>query len=491
MQLYRPVRMVQRAMPGLLREAAPSVAYTYGRRMLNAAGGRIRNFRRSLFGRALEGAIVARNLNSNMPPSRSRSRLGTPQSLQTRGRSMTRRTSRTRSASRSSRRMSVSRMRSLSRATSRATSVSTKDGRKSGVIQNIKAKTTGKRGKINKRQNYTGVTKTWEAYGKVTGLNAVYLGHATCAYTRIFEMIFRALTKELALKLGIAVSDFSLPCGFVLTGDTWRVNYRVSTESALLSNFNFISGGPAYSLENVATGLWTNFLVALKDTDPNSQAELISMEYIPSSNIAGAYPYTRIDLKYMKVNMSVVSSLKFQNQTPSGLESDEIERVDQCPLEGKLYIGSGTGTRTVSDIATSGNTLIAQENSAITAAFAPGPGTNQVFLKEPPPAKDFLNVSHCQYVSIDPGQIMKNTLKASHNMYINDFIRHLLTGGSLAPTRVFSKLGKFTLFGMEKAIYNPEEAAGINLVWEINQYYKCNTYYAQQPPTAHVVQADG
>lgn len=400
-----------------------------------------------------------------------------------RGRTLRRRTSRSRSTSARSRR-SQSAFTARTRRNVRRR-VSVLNGNKSNSIATVSVKKINR----NKRRVYSGVTKSYETYGTLTGISSAYVGHATSVYIRVLEACWRAVIKQMAIKMCITVADFDQSNPLLFTGDKWTILYQPDTSGSVIA-INWFSINNGYTLNNVVDGLYLAFLVALKDVDPNSQATMIALEYVPVSAAAGAYPYQRMDLKSVKINMQIVSSLKFQNQTNSGV-SEEIERVDQSPLEGKLYIGTGTGTDTVSSLVSISNTLVAQEQGQITAAFAVGAGLNQNYLKDPPPAKDLLHVKYSQYQSVDPGQIIKHSLKASHNMLLNDYIRVCISGGAAAPTRVLSKIGKFAIFGMEKAIYNPLEGNNVTLVWEINQYFKAKCYLTKQPPTAHVASVNG
>lgn len=400
-----------------------------------------------------------------------------------RGRTVRRRTSRSRSSSIRSRRSRSIRRQQTNRNMRRR--VGTSNGNKSNSIATVSVKKINR----NKRRVFSGVTKSFETYGTISGISSAYVGHATSVYIRVLEQCWRCIIKEMAIKMCVTVADFDQSNPLLYTGDRWTILYHTDIASGV-SAINWVSVNDGYTLNNVLAGLYLAFLVALKDVDPNSQAQMIALEYIPVSAAAGAYPYQRMDLKSVKVNMEIVSSLKFQNQTNSGV-SEEIERVDQSPLEGKLYIGTGTGTDTVSSLLSSSNSLVAQEQGQITAAFAVGAGLNQQYLKDPPPAKDLLHVKYSQYQSVDPGQIIKHSLKASHNMLLNDYIRVCLSGGSAAPARVLNKIGKFAIFGMEKAIYNPVEGNNVTLVWEINQYFKAKCYHTKKPPTAHVASVDG
>ena len=489
MSVYRPLRTVQRNLGWGPIQALG--AYAAGR-ALNYGRSSFRRIRNSVYGRAVPAVIAAtlaeraRRVRAENNNNNSRNMPATPRG-RTRTRSAPATPSRTRANSvRSSTRsrMSTRTRRSATNSVSTGSSVALNGGKNSlGKVYKGKTK------KVRKQKLDKGITYSVEQYGGVTSNFCVYFGHSSHNLTPTFRVIFLSLVKKLAMKIGMPVRDFSEGQNFTAIGDLWSMTYAISQEAGPVAAINYTTVGAAYNLDTVANNLLISAL-NLFNANPNNQLQFLSFEYTPSSALAGAYTYQRLDLKSMVCEVKCTSRLKFQNRTKSAGADENVDVVDSRPLEGRQYIGTGNGTDHVSAQRTVGATLVTDRDTALLSF-----GWNLVgdpnWLKSPPPTKDLLDVKQSSKIGIAPGEIQTHQLKHTVKMYFNSFIAKLVGGATAMPARMKTSLGKFGFISLERMIFDTQADQSIDIVYQLDQFFQADCYGSPKTKTATIVQETG
>ena len=313
--------------------------------------------------------------------------------------------------------------------------------------------------KFQKRDKFDyGISWVTEFSSNIQGGTSVYIGHATCTEIRIFRTLFMSLVKALALKTGMPVDDFTVLYSGLGAGDLWSMEYSDGpTGSTLLYSYTTPA---SYVLFDVVNNMQAFF----SGLAGNDQIQLLNFQYRPANGTG--YPFTNLELKQAVLHMAVESELKYQNRTLSLSGSGSTDLVDTNPLCGRAYAGTGSGTDTVSHRRLLGSALYADNTGMITYG-----GTLSGTFREPPPAKDFINVKSSSKISIAPGEIQTHKLHYRVKMYVNTVMRIFL-GGPTAQSRPAEPFGKFAIIGLERALYDQVEEPIVTIAFELNQSFK-------------------
>jgi len=173
-------------------------------------------------------------------------------------------------------------------------------------------------------------------------------------------------------------------------------------------------------------------------------------------------------LKHCKVEFVAKSALKIQNRTVNTVGDTEADEVDNVPLAGIGYEGTGTGTIYIRKATTSGAqpTFVGSNNLGMILLK---PGATHNAPTEPPNPENFDKVSRESKIKIEPGEIKTSVLKWHKKMSFNDFwaVTHPHGAGSTFITR--RKIGSFRFFGIEKMIHFATADTSIQTVYE-HQY---------------------
>jgi len=335
-------------------------------------------------------------------------------------------------------------MRTASRSTTRSRSRSTARTARSRRSNNISVpahnRVVGHTTRLlpaSKLMKY-GVQTCTETGGIVTSDYCRYIGHATCPNGFMKRTFWRALLKNLLIRISKLnpVWD-ATPLDFGVT-DTIVIKWRPQMGSATADSFQPFAY-VAQTQEELAIEMHNYFISA------QQQFEIIGMFYKPLNLNPGSY---YVDLKNARVTMDCVSTFKMQNQSVTITADDEADNVNNVPLVGKVYEGRGTGTRWVGGTA-----------SAVPFICDPLKGiinkdgiTNQ--LAEPPSAKLFEQVTGSGKVSIAPGEVVTSKLHYQKEVSLQHFITLVWDfTNETAPNNYKMKYnGSFKIYALEKLI---------------------------------------
>lgn len=326
-----------------------------------------------------------------------------------------------------------------------------------------------------------GIVLSYERGGQVvsTGIGATaeqvnYVGHSTMPYVQVRVNMWRAFVKFFAEKCGYTITsmnDVALKDSSATAGITWVIQYRKAPGAPILTQ--------QVSLSNVGT--WEQLATGFRNSFVDS-TNYVFERLECFNNINGVFIGTNyFDLTKCKLHMYCKSTLKIQNRTINTSGNIESDDVDNVPLYGKSYEGTGNGAFFLKN-ADSTQPFIADANSGL---ILPGPILtlgNFYELNEPPNFKQFQYVKKHGKAHLDPGQIKTSVLVHTANFTwsrilneINQFYNNPGTGIEF-PQKNRISIGKFRFFAMEKMIQSIEtsDVNKINMAYEHD--YKLGCY---------------
>lgn len=347
------------------------------------------------------------------------------------------------------------------------TTVSRKKKKKSKLVT-MPAKTAGKMRRLKKRKVYKrksakraikGITLVKEAGGKTDNANCVYVGHSTCPQYTTKLMVGRAIGKSLFMNAGQQVQAVTDTMN-VTAGDQITITYRVSPVASLVTAvFTYIAG--ALTVE--AFAIWF--------ADPNRP-------WNAAGNTPSEYYFLRATLTtgnnnfWLRLDNAIVtvyakSSFKLQNRSTNEVDKDS-DVVDNIPVYGKRYVGTGTGS-----IHRNYGTAIGVNGDNTFGVISAIPTVNA--LEEPPQPHEFTRIRSFGKVKLEPGEIKTSVLVFKRRMTLDSLWQKLGYAGAPATTVVGrtsqhrSLFGKFGFMAIEK-IMDPGTDTGLSIAWEHNLF---------------------
>jgi len=301
-----------------------------------------------------------------------------------------------------------------------------------------------------------GVAFTYELGKVVSTGECQYIGHITHPQKLFLKNMWCSLLKALFIKAGVVFRTLEdvLP---TLSSDSVVVKYQknvlgtVSTfthtpgAGANLINMSdfFIASGPWYGATN--TSEWQDSAFV--------SIELKCTAFNPDVNSAF------LDMSNMRVKYDVKSALKFQNRTLSDSAGIEADDVDNVPLYGKVYEGTGTGAR----VSTASNASFFYGDTS--SGLITNTGATQNDIAEPPPPHMFPEVKKWSKISLSPGEIKTSVLSTRSSSKWND-IHNRIMMFSNSVSAVKRHIGKFRFFALEKIISSSVLGTDIQIAFE-------------------------
>lgn len=285
---------------------------------------------------------------------------------------------------------------------------------------------------------------------------SVYLGHSTVPLNLSRTHYWRAFTKALMRAIGINIEDFN----DFLVGTTIGVEfyYKINPNDPPTSHaFTFAPLVKTY--ENMAQEFSQHFINLLE-----------SLYFQKVHVVIANQPDKQFDLSKAKMEYYCKSSLKMQNQTVNAALDNDSDDVNNVPLYGKSYEGTGNGAFYIKDynqknfIGRQSDGLIIYQPDAITAAGTP----NDYALGEPQSYKLFKYVKKSGKIHLDAGQLKTSVLTFQKNMGFSAMWRNIDQIAFDNPA--WTTMGNFRFFGVEKMMQftQTNEANRIHLAYEVD-----------------------
>lgn len=319
------------------------------------------------------------------------------------------------------------------------------------------------------RQRYAralkGVTFQWERTAEITDDRCIYVTHHDLPYLTLLKASVYALLKKFLLKMNVDFSSWTdvLTTAFVPDGTTfsveWRQSYNVSTSVASCVKVAADTTFKALADRIFADIFVTQFLDA-SGIGFDSPAQLISME----TNIASRV--TRMNLIGARLDVMTRSALKMQNRSVPLTGDDQSDNVNNVPLEGKSYQGTGNG------FIGRDNATVIPPADGVWAWSSSGAGATAI-LQEPPEPYHFKYVNKVTKVKLPSGALNTSVLNGKLNMEFDRFLRYCRfirrsNGGTTALG--YTNMGHCRMFALERSIarLTTELQPGISIAAEID-----------------------
>jgi len=323
-----------------------------------------------------------------------------------------------------------------------------------------------KKYKITKthRKSIAGVSATHEVGRQlVSNGQCLWVGHNSAPIDQLWLNFWRVIVKKLLDRTGFPVRNFSEVMAQITPGDIVNLSFTVS-DGGSVSSANYTLTA-ADSVDTIVLALYNNILLRAEGI------VFTQIAYLPTTNAVGSgtdRPGTKLDLEHAMLDIYCKSTMKLQNRTQNS--SIDSEAVDNVPLYGKIYSGTGNGVNMLTSTSTGTQIqLIATNVNGLISGSETDLG-----MQEPPHAWFFPGVSKAGKAHLEPGAIKTSTLVYKKKMSINYFRKMI---GRQFSLTVKAKLpfGKYTFFGLEKMIQSAAPAAGnITVGVEINHFLSMN-----------------
>lgn len=338
----------------------------------------------------------------------------------------------------------------------RTVSVGTQTRRRRSTGPNVvNTNYTGRAGNANKRVKPLsqivkyGVQVTGEQGHIVSTDRCQFIGHATCPVDLCKRAFFRALVKLVLIRANKLNPKWDQVPWDTHPTDVIIIEYRESNDPT-----QFTIQSPAVAFGTLTQEGIANALFAVNYSDFTVFERVL---YRPKNDTVGG---VSINLLGAKVHMAAFSQLKMQNQTVHVAADNEADDVNNVPLIGKSYQGTGSGTNFITS--QSGTIPFIADN--ITGTINKASTANETH--EPPPARMFSQVRAAGGIRLGPGEIKTSTISYAKVMSLQNFAMLVFTGDptSASPNRYrYRKFGEFKMYALEKQLEFTAPAAETNI----------------------------
>jgi len=321
--------------------------------------------------------------------------------------------------------------------------------KKTRRVSKYKKKKRGKRSK-GKANFITGIQSRIEATQNVADLEAVYVGHTTCATTTIHDKVCMAISKALLMKEG-----FSIPT----VNDQVRVNVA-STLTLVYYNSPTSVIESVYSVNIIVYPTLVQFNTALKSlisqaiNGYDKQQQFVRLRWLSDDAAVGTYRFTHeFNLSSIVIDGFMKSTMSMQNSTPNATGGSDGKLIDvnnANPVRCIPYYGKGNGTFWLNRTAANAgyeSFLGDQSTGSITVLAKEASGK---VLDEPPLGKFFLHAKRAKGFVLQPGEIKVQQLYSPIHMNLRKYIEYY--EGYDEDDNNRQKMGKFQFFGIEKVL---------------------------------------
>lgn len=334
--------------------------------------------------------------------------------------------------------------------------------------------------KKTKRQSAEkkGVTYIYETGGVLDSATQSSLGHCNFAGYRILELVLGGLLHKMLQKLNHSYNSLDQVIGAnFLAGDEFIIWGR-NTEPAANGVIVNLAINPALTWKAAIDSMVTLYLSHVNvQNEEGVSPQFHYMEYRPANNIVlpaiHRYSRTLINIQDAKVHLYLKSDMKIQNRTVSVAADNEADDVNNVPLVGKTFDGSGTGAllniSASSGAAAADLRLLGQYQTGLIANMGSVLSTGG----EPLQKKNFKYVKYEGSLKLAPGEIKTSTLVHEQGHSLDLILKDLIQFDANAViTMNRNRFGKFRFFQFDRMIDigGLDNPSNITVAWEINLY---------------------
>jgi len=343
------------------------------------------------------------------------------------------------------------------------------------------------RGSVNVLDYYAkkGVVVHREKGGVLLGSAAakaqtVLLMHTTFGASQIYNDCAYAMSKLVAEMLGFTIESFSdLITAAGSRTLVLQLVYQAAINTSFTDTFNITNGIPWQNMANWFIAHWNSHA---RTTTQYQMKELIVGEIgVGTTPAVDGTILSKRDLSRARVQMYAKSSMKVQNRTLSDTAGGEADDVDNVPLYGKQYDGTGNFAVVAKDV------YIFPANTQFANVYESTNIAAQEGLSEPPPLSQVRRAKSIGKAHLDPGQIKTSVLTSSVSSNINWLFKKIARSTTDTNGNTLF-LGKFRIYILEKMIQAiaTTDNNSIKLAYEVDLKVgvKC---YAPKPTSTLLV----
>jgi len=297
----------------------------------------------------------------------------------------------------------------------------------------------------------TGGYYSYEKGGVSSAKQCLFIGHSTLSTENIQRIIAMSIVKSMATKGGMCIRSWDdiIPDN---AGTHWKydLTYRadqnsLSTPTTVASAFFGVTATWWDMVEDLQVLLDSAALQGVQTT-------LIKAELYNSDLIAC------VMLQESLVGVDLKSSLKIQNRSTSA-DGELSGDVDNVPLYGKTYEGSGNGTvlKGVHDY--TALPFIADKDNYIASN-----GDFNADTQEPPNPYSFRGVRKSGKVHLEPGHLKTSVLTQKFNVKLATLVKAQCSDNDRLTEWLNIRLGKYRMFALEKMIETEDIMASMRSI---------------------------
>lgn len=299
----------------------------------------------------------------------------------------------------------------------------------------------------------------------------VYRGHMTMPSELVLKAMGMALTKYIYSKNNAWVVNFEDAVSPSVTSHVELMYYPQPGSTTLSVEEIYI--GTIITYQNIADAFALKF-ASLYNAYPEINFHQVRIRREDASETFTDVLVPIYDLTF-HINSKSVMKIQNRSQGSLGAEADDVDNV---PLEGRLYYGNGTGA-TVKDQHRVAQPFIGDDEDGLIFV-----DTAVNCLLEPPLPSFFNKVKGGFKVYVMPGQIKTSIISSKHHLPVNGFLKDLHQKDTTVDQQIWSKVGKFAFFGLEKVVDCTE--LPISVGYELQLTMDCWITRKGQPQTAQL-----
>lgn len=315
------------------------------------------------------------------------------------------------------------------------------------------------------KKAFQGVMFAFERNGLVTDDKCVYLAHHTAPYVNIVKGLAYVLFKKMLQSMEIEFDAWTTNSIATLPIDTQiQLVYKPAFNAVDTAiTYSVVAGDTTFGAiaEKIWDVLFRNGFLIGTINGFDSPSTLVKMNII---RVNGGV--SSMNLRDATISCILKSALKMQNRSLNSTGDNEADDINNVPLTGRSYEGSGNGLKGRD------NNLILPPCDNIFGWTVVGAGT-EVVLQEPPQPYHFQYAYKSGAVRINPGIIKTSVLNDKLYMKLDRFLalcRGMARNDNGNFTLSYNSMGKTRLFALERSIsrLTTELQPGITVATELD-----------------------
>jgi len=349
------------------------------------------------------------------------------------------------------------------------------------VSRQYNARLTGKvkRGtrkvSIKARFEKLGVANVCENNGiyDTSGSPVCIIGHGTYVNAFVARTCFAALIKHLFAKLHVPIANMndSLSGNIFNVGDAFQFQWQANPAEIISTvSVTLVAADLNGTIDQFVIKLCNEICAqAYPNTgDGSNQVKFGRFQFVPIPTGQNRLPNVVINLSDSVFDVYMKSDLKIQNQSVSVLVDNQSDSVNNVPIYGKTYEGSGTGFDITNRLSP---TQVNQIRINAVSGLIVDQAKDSLQVFEPYQRKHFKHVTREGRISINPGDIKTSTLMSRIRISFDMMVRNRAIifsglGDAITPD---IRRGKFRVMMLDKVI-GLAAATGVKVAYENNSY---------------------